>query len=539
MRDVFKLHVSILDEWSSTTDVLRQAPAYPVDNVVQIKLSKDHFTDLFRDPGMSTSTSVDVSQRYSAPGLLQRLETFFDRNQYHNYNALSSDITNIILNTHNDIDVNPVALESACCSPFGAIFSYFFKSSAASFTNAEIPVEGVEVDEEYGEVTDSSSLLVFELIARELDNMISRNLLSTSEDMPDLIPDTSYDDLDALYTISEDAFWQNLSVGDSIFIEGSFLVPTKISKSYSPYTIVGQGNLPIVLQFVYSDNLSYGFIVMPTFYLKEGVSVIHDISEGHYPDPGVVALNHEGQDISGTVETNSTIPVDLASVVLGTVYQITYFLEADGYSMTLTRSVTYQDLSGPVLTVDFSAFGTDYDDSTKTLTLEGTGASSYSSVLPVASSIDYYDNTLRGFTVNNQGIAYASIPANTTFVNPNYTGTTNGIFSYTIFDRQNNSSSETYTLVLRDSTAPQMLGSSSITMSAQDAYVDPGFTDAFSGIHTYAISTDQSSDSYTSLSQLEAYIDSVKSASTAIVITYIVTDYAGNAATHQRTVTFE
>ena len=82
-------------------------------------------------------------------------------------------------------------------------------------------------------------------------------------------PDNSYDDLDNLYTKKSDNFWDNLQEGDSIFIEGSFLVPTANAtlsysaldraESSSEYSPVGSGNLPIIVQFVNSSNDAYSY----------------------------------------------------------------------------------------------------------------------------------------------------------------------------------------------------------------------------------------------------------------------------------------
>ena len=84
------------------------------------------------------------------------------------------------------------------------------------------------------------------MIARELDNMISRNKpISSSYDN---------DKLDYYYYL--DNFWDYIQEGDSIFIEGSFKIPTlKLSKNYKnklneDYDVIGIGNLPIILQFI-------------------------------------------------------------------------------------------------------------------------------------------------------------------------------------------------------------------------------------------------------------------------------------------------
>jgi hypothetical protein len=266
-RNPFKLHVSILDHLEPSSSIMQTHLGYPVDNVIQIKLSSDSFRALFRDASLNigTTSGRDVSQRYSAASLLQRLKGFFSRSgSLHNYNNLASDITTLIVNTYSDVDVNPVTLESACATD-GSIFNYFFQS-AAEWDSTSV-ASGTST--EHGEAHTGVPLKVYQMMARELDNMISRNIWSTSEDM--MIPDNSYDDLDDLYALAEDNFWANSKEGDSIFIEGSFKVPTRLAdKTYSSkgrdnasaaYEPVGEGNLPVIIQFVQSQTQTYSFTV--------------------------------------------------------------------------------------------------------------------------------------------------------------------------------------------------------------------------------------------------------------------------------------
>lgn len=272
LRNPFKLYVSVDQSLTVGSEMMKPFVGYPIDNVIQIKLSEDSFKSLFKDTLMSTSV-VDASERYNSEALLNRFKAFFGKT-LNNYNNLASDITILVNNTFNDVDVNPVALEAACVTD-GTIFDYFLKSDAQWNSNP-VSVAGENVDE-YGEVTGrttSSNCLVYEMIAREIDNMISRNIASTSEDMEStsvLQPDGSFDLLDEQYTIANEAFWTSLSEGDSIFIEGSFVVPTRktLPADYyksidrngteATYTPVGSGNLPIILQFVNSASTSYSF----------------------------------------------------------------------------------------------------------------------------------------------------------------------------------------------------------------------------------------------------------------------------------------
>ena len=76
-------------------------------------------------------------------------------------------------------------------------------------------------------------------------------------------------------TIAENNFWSddNMQQGDSIFIEGSFEVPTANSKrtgwkqndvidgskGTGDYEVIGSANLPIIVQFVHSSVFTYKF----------------------------------------------------------------------------------------------------------------------------------------------------------------------------------------------------------------------------------------------------------------------------------------
>ena len=260
-RNAFKLFVSIDRELEPGTDIMKSHEGYPIDNVIQIKLGPSAFRALFEN---TTNAMVDSASRYDAPELLARLKDFFSRSR-NNYNNLASDITILVNNTYNDVDVNPVTLETACADG-GAICTYFTES-VAKWDDATLHDGSDENAAEYGTTTSLAQLMVYEVMARELDNMISRNILSTSED--GMMPDNSYDDLDNLYNLASDNFWTNLQTGDSIFVEGSFKVPTKqASPSWektdraggsSPYDPVGEGNLPIILQFVNSDVEVYSY----------------------------------------------------------------------------------------------------------------------------------------------------------------------------------------------------------------------------------------------------------------------------------------
>lgn len=228
-RDPFKCFVSIektIDE-SIINQMMTQHIGYPIDNVVQIKLSKDSFTKLFKSSAINSS-SVNIEERYNSPELLNKLQTFFS-SQYNNYNSIASDITILISNTYADkIDINPVNLENAC-KPNGQIFDYFFLSECTYLYSSSA--------ENYDDTTSNpGKMKVFQAIAREIDNMITRDISSDET--------TS---LEELYSLHNDNFWNNLVEGDSIFIDGSFNIP-------------GDYNVPIIIQFLNMDkDIGYSF----------------------------------------------------------------------------------------------------------------------------------------------------------------------------------------------------------------------------------------------------------------------------------------
>ena len=121
-RHPFNLFICIEKSFKDDK-MMKQHRGYPVDNVVQIKLSKNSFIDLFKDNSISSS---NLYSRYNSKNLLERFSLFFNKNLTNNHNSLASDISILIQNTYNDIDINPVNLENACASN-GEIFNYFFK----------------------------------------------------------------------------------------------------------------------------------------------------------------------------------------------------------------------------------------------------------------------------------------------------------------------------------------------------------------------------------------------------------------------------
>ena len=535
MRNAFKLFVRIDKELTQneSSSFLQENPGYPVDNVIQIKLSKEYFVDLFRDTGMQTS-SIDVSERYDAVSLMSRFENFFDASLYNNYNSLASDITTLINNTYNDIDINPVKLEEACKTN-GDIFDYFLKSETI-YRRLDLSTDDSLVyDDEttsYGDhANQGGAMLVYEAIGRELDNMISRNMLSTSEDM--VYPDNSYDDLDNLYTIYQNSFWDNIQVGDSVIIEGSFLLPTrKAAMNYPGYSIIGNGNLPIILQFVCSDNASYGYQVPPTLLLEGSSTFTHDITNGRYVEEGVSSFDYLGNDISDQiVVTDSSLNIDVVDLI-NTTQTILYSVTNNGFTITRQRSITYLDLTGPEIVVDGMDMGT------KILSIEGIDSgsfvpySSYTPLFPSGTSTDGYDQLIRGDPVDTVNATQVVLG-----YDPSYNGTFNGMFTYIAYDSSGNQTTIEATLLLVDTTPSTMTGSGSISLPQSTAYTEPGFS-SYSGIKSYSIVVDTAGVTFTQISQLENHISTNNSVTgTVHNISYTVTNNVDIVSSHTRTVT--
>ena len=359
-RNPFKLFVTIDSSLTDVEDFLKQHKGYPIDNVIQIKLSKTYFTTLFKGDMLISSSFGNTGVRYNSEGLLSRLENFFTSEKYNNYNNFASDITTLILNTYNDIDINPVKLEKAC-KKNGDIFNYFFLS------NTKINYENQNNIQYMYDDTSSQvgNIKVYQLIAREIDNMISRNINTDNLSQQSTSFEYQYSDLDQLYTVYNDEFWNNLQVGDSIFIEGSFKVPTSQQiKTYKNqknenYNIIGTGNIPIIVQFVYSNNTNYGYQIAPIIVLTGNYNYTWDtFLSGIYIDPRATATDFTDvqvnitDQISVTVKKDNTIlanniPLDDIDTVFPQVnsqfseignYVITYKItDDDGFTDSVNR----------------------------------------------------------------------------------------------------------------------------------------------------------------------------------------------------------
>ena len=319
-RNNFKLFITIKSALTDVQDFLQQHKGYPIDNVIQIKLSKNYFITLFKGEILSSSNSNNLDIRYNSEDLLSRLENFFTDNSYHNYNNLASDITTLIQNEYNDVDINPVKLEHAC-KKNGDIFNYFFKSQTIYRRNDttsgtdDITYENENhIQNMYDDTSNQTgNLKVYQVIGRELDNMISRN---TNLDNVSTSLEGNYSDLDELYTIYNNEFWENIKEGDSIFIEGSFNIPTNINtKAYKnqldeEYKIIGTANLPIILQFVLSKTSTYGYQIPPRIILSGTNDDYDTFLLNLYEDPGATASDFTDKTINLTNDITATITHD-------------------------------------------------------------------------------------------------------------------------------------------------------------------------------------------------------------------------------------
>ena len=320
-RNAFKLFITIDSALTDVQDFLQQHKGYPIDNVIQIKLSKNYFTTLFKGEVLSSSNSNNLDIRYNSEDLLSRLENFFTDDNYHNYNNLASDITTLIQNEYNDVDINPVKLEHAC-KKNGDIFNYFFKSQTIYRRNDTTSgIDDITYENEnhiqnmYDDTSNQTgNLKVYQVIGRELDNMISRN---TNLDNVSTSLEGNYSDLDELYTIYNNEFWENIKEGDSIFIEGSFNIPTnKNTKEYKnqfneEYKIIGTANLPIILQFVNSNISTYGYQIPPKIVLIPLSNNNYDtFLLNLYEDPGATASDFTDRSIPLTDYITATITHD-------------------------------------------------------------------------------------------------------------------------------------------------------------------------------------------------------------------------------------
>lgn len=179
---------------------------YTIDNVIQIKLRKDDFKNLFKCDNL-------IDNKYNSNELLNKLKLFFS-NEFNNYNIFTSDISIIIQNTFKDIDINSSLLEKEC-KENGYIFNYYFLSECISFSSST-----------------SSNKKVYEIISFALEDMINSSINNNNS-----------------FSDKNDEFWNNIPIGDSIFINGNFNISFDI-------------NIPITLQFVSIDSsdVIYEFI---------------------------------------------------------------------------------------------------------------------------------------------------------------------------------------------------------------------------------------------------------------------------------------
>lgn len=233
-RNAFRIHVALQDTHTVGSHIAVTATDLPSDYVIQISLSRNDFANLFRDP------SMNAQNPYNEQNLLNSFNNFWDASK-ENHNTLANSIYSLISNEYDDVDINPVNLKLATQSDFSGdgtnsqIFDYFHLSNTtiASEADSNIPLK------------------VYQAIAAELRLLLS-NIPGDSNNTD------SYEALENEYGYIE--FWkqENLQVGDSIFVEGSFKIPTEsIEKRWGSYTPVGndQGaNLPCILRFMVVED---------------------------------------------------------------------------------------------------------------------------------------------------------------------------------------------------------------------------------------------------------------------------------------------
>lgn len=165
-----KIYISIQDAYISSS--ITNIQKFPVDYVIRFNLNSYQFKELFFD----FSRTQD-----------ERFRNFFSENHpSNNYITLASRLCSIILNTHDDININPIILKQSINTNTNdtndiEIYNYFFNS---------IVQENITVAD-YIENTLRDIKLAYE----------SQNNLNN-------------------------LFESYLQVGDSIYIEGSLNLPT-------------------------------------------------------------------------------------------------------------------------------------------------------------------------------------------------------------------------------------------------------------------------------------------------------------------------
>ncbi|MDC0264697.1 DUF5011 domain-containing protein, partial [Verrucomicrobia bacterium] len=221
--------------------------------------------------------------------------------------------------------------------------------------------------------------------------------------------------------------------------------------------------------------------VKPTIALNGSAFILHPLGDA-YSDPGVSVTDDHDGSLSATVSGQSELDVDSLGI-----YTLTYTAQdsSGNKAAPRTRTISVEDMEGPVITLDGDAVVTHeqgyvYSD-------------------PGFSVSDNYDTNI----IVNVGGAVDGLVAGTYPL------------TYEAIDASGNQAVVTRTVVVQDTRPPEIVlaGSSLISHSVNTAYIDPGFAalDAVEG------ETDVSTSGEVFTNELGTY-----------TLTYAASDSAGN-----------
>ena len=212
-----------------------------------------------------------------------------------------------------------------------------------------------------------------------------------------------------------------------------------------------------------------------------------------WTEPGYAATDAVDGDLTSSVTVSGTVQAGTKGA-----YSLTYSVsDSSGNSATVTRVVTVQDTTPPVITLAGDAnvtilLGSDWTD-------------------PGYTASDNYDGSL---TSEVQVAGAVNLNAKGTYV-----------LTYSATDSSGNSATVTRGVTVTDGAPPTitLLGDANATIGIGSAWTDPGYaaTDAEDGDLTVSVQISGSVDTNT----LGAY-----------ALTYLVTDSSGNSASTTRTV---
>ena len=257
------------------------------------------------------------------------------------------------------------------------------------------------------------------------------------------------------------------------------------------YTIIYTATDPSENETIVSRIVNVVDSTSPTITIVGNNPYVHEVNTP-YNDPGALAADNSGEVITTSTDTSA-----LNTQIVGT-YTVTYTAtDSSGNTSTSTRTVNIVDSTAPVITLN----------NNNTLSFEvNTNYIEYG-----ATAQDAYDNSLQ-----------VTIQSN---VNMSLLGTYSVI--YTATDSSGNTSSETRTVNVVDTTPPviTLLGSSEQTIpySVTEIYTEPGYSayDSYDGDLTSSVSVSGTVN---------------KSSINTYTLTYSVSDNSGNSTAVQRIV---